>query len=493
MHLTLLFKPFSNLPTLQLHIRILAPDTVPLPFASHSPPLYLLNSHLPSTATSFSNTNNNKTITPSPFPYTQLNSSNMVISKSDHEDFLARRCVWVNGPIIVGAGPSGLAVAACLKDHGVPFIILEKADCIASLWQKRTYDRLKLHLPKQFCQLPKLPFPEDFPEYPSKNQFITYMESYARHFDIEPRFNECAQHAKYDETCGLWRVRSLSTGGTEFEYICRWLVVATGENAECVVPEIQGLTDFGGSVMHVCDYRSGEIFKDKKVLVVGCGNSGMEVSLDLCNHNALPSMVVRGSVHVLPREVAGKSTFELAMILMKWLPLWLIDKLLLVLAWLVLGSTEKYGLTRPSKGPLELKNTQGKTPVLDIGALSMIKSGKIKVVPGIKKFSPRRVELVNGELLDVDSVILATGYRSNVPSWLQENDFFSRNGFPKQAFPNGWKGNAGLYAVGFTRRGLSGASVDAVRIAEDISGVWKEEIKQTKQFVACHRRCSSQL
>lgn len=124
-------------------------------------------------------------------------------------------------------------------------------------------------------------------------------------------------------------------------------------------------------------------------------------------------------VHVLPREIYGKSTFELAVILLKWLPVWLADKLLLLLSWFILGSIEKYGLKRPSMGPMELKNTMGKTPVLDIGALDKIKSGGIKVVPGIKRFSYGRVELVDGEVLDIDSVVLATGYRSNVPSWLQ--------------------------------------------------------------------------
>lgn len=220
----------------------------------------------------------------------------------DHEDLLSsRRCIWVNGPVIVGAGPSGLATAACLREQGVPFEILERADCIASLWQKRTYDRLKLHLPKQFCQLPKIPFPDHFPEYPTKKQFIEYLESYAKTFDINPRFNECVQSAKYDETCGLWRVKTVSnfgSGRVEVEYICRWLVVATGENAECVMPEIQGLSEFKGEIIHACDYKSGEKFKGKKVLVVGCGNSGMELSLDLCNHNASPSMVVRNSVSI---------------------------------------------------------------------------------------------------------------------------------------------------------------------------------------------------
>lgn len=121
----------------------------------------------------------------------------------------------------------------------------------------------------------------------------------------------------------------------------------------------------------------------------------------------------------MPREIFGKSTFELAMIMMKWLPLWLVDKLLLVLAWFILGNTDSYGLKRPSIGPLELKNTHGKTPVLDIGALEKIRSRDIEVVPGIKRFSKNMVQLVNDKELEIDSVVLATGYCSNVPYWLQ--------------------------------------------------------------------------
>ncbi|KAH6771299.1 Flavin-binding monooxygenase family protein [Perilla frutescens var. hirtella] len=411
-------------------------------------------------------------------------------------DTTSRRCVWVNGPVIVGAGPSGLAVAAGLRQQGVPFVILERHDCIASLWQKRTYNRLKLHLPKQFCQLPDFPFPDHYPQYPDKKQFVDYLESYAAQFDISPHFNECVQTAKYDDACRLWRVRTVDASGSdgspaEVEYICEWLVVATGENAERVVPDIPGLAEFGGEVIHACDYKSGESYKGKNVLVVGCGNSGMEVSLDLCNHDAKPAMVVRSSVHVLPREVFGKSTFEVAMLLMKWLPLWLVDKIMLVLAWMVLGNMEKYGLKRPSAGPLQLKNMHGKTPVLDIGALEKIRSWEIEVVPGIRRFSSGMVELVTGEKLEINSVVMATGYRSNVPYWLQESEFFGKNGLPTSPFPNGWKGKAGLYAVGFTRRGLAGASADAVRISQDIGRIWKDDLKQKKQKVPTHRRCIS--
>ncbi|KAL5127901.1 Indole-3-pyruvate monooxygenase YUCCA6 [Glycine soja] len=386
----------------------------------------------------------------------------------------SERCVWVPGPVIVGAGPSGLATAAYLKEKGVPSLILERSNCIASLWQLKTYDRLHLHLPKNFCELPLMGFPCDFPTYPTKQQFIEYLESYAERFHIRPRFNETVQHAEFDATLGFWRVKSLNKREVATEFVCRWLIVATGENAEAVVPGIEGMGEFGGTIKHTSLYKSGEEFRGKRVLVVGCGNSGMEVCLDLCNHNATPSLVVRDTVHILPREMLGKSTFGLSMWLLKWLPIRFVDRFLLIVSWLMLGDTARFGLDRPKLGPLQLKNLSGKTPVLDVGTLAKIKSGHIKVRPGIKRLKCYTVEFVDGRTENFDALILATGYKSNVPYWLKEEDMFSKeDGFPTKPFPNGWKGENGLYAVGFTKRGLLGASMDAKRIAEDIERCWK--------------------
>nr|XP_027079773.1 probable indole-3-pyruvate monooxygenase YUCCA4 isoform X3 [Coffea arabica] len=384
------------------------------------------------------------------------------------EDGNQPNCLWVDGPIIVGAGPSGLAVSACLKENGVPSVILEGSDCIASLWQQKTYDRLKLHLPKQFCELPLLGFPENFPKYPTKHQFISYMQYYAIHFSIEPKFKQVVQSAEYDVVCGVWRVRT-----QDCEYVSRWIIVATGENAEPFIPDIQGIEKFQGHVRHTSVYKCGSEFQDQRVLVIGCGNSGMEVSLDLCRYNATPHIVVRNTVHILPREIFGFSTFAVAMALLKWLPLWLVDKFLLMVTNFTIGNTDTLGLKRPKTGPIQLKNATGKTPVLDVGALSQIKAGKIKVKPTVPFITRRGAKFVDGQEREFDSIILATGYKSNVPAWLKGCDFFTKEGMPKTPFPNGWKGDNGLYTVGFTRRGLLGTASDAVKIAKDIADQWR--------------------
>ncbi|XP_047314826.1 probable indole-3-pyruvate monooxygenase YUCCA4 [Impatiens glandulifera] len=378
-------------------------------------------------------------------------------------------CFWIPGPLIVGAGPSGLAVAACLKQKGVPFLILEKETCLASLWKLRTYDRLKLHLPKKFCQLPFFPFPPEFSEYPSKQQFICYLDAYAKHFCINPLYGKYVHCAKYDTSMGLWTVQTDDT-----KYVSRWLIVATGENEEPLLPEIAGREEFKGKMQHSSEYHNGVDLKGNKVLVVGCGNSGMEVSLDLCNCGAQVSLVVRNKMHILPRQVLGISTFGMSIFLLRWFPVKLVDKILLLCSRMILGETHRFGIQRPEIGPLELKNTTGKTPALDVGAISKIRSGDIQVVGGIRRFTAAGVEFTDGTVSEYDVVILATGYRSNVSTWLEEdgNYFNKENGYPNNPFPINWKGSNGIYSVGFTRRGLLGVSHDALEVAEDIAKQW---------------------
>ncbi|CAD6267724.1 unnamed protein product [Miscanthus lutarioriparius] len=393
------------------------------------------------------------------------------------------RQVWVPGPVIVGAGPSGLATAACLKARGVTSLVLEKDWCVAASWRHRTYERLRLHLPRCFCELPLAPFPPGTPTYPTRDQFIAYLDDYARAFGIEPHLGARVRRAAYDAAIGFWRVTVDEDAGGDggataatTEFLSRWLVVATGENAEPAWPEgVEGMDVYRGVAMHTSSYKKGDEFRGRNVLVIGCGNSGMEVSLDLCNNGARASMVVRDKIHVLPREILGISTFGLSVFLLRWLPIKQVDSLLLFFTRLILGDTEKYGLPRPKIGPLQIKSSTGKTPVLDIGALRKIKTREIKVVPAIQRFTENGVEFIDGHREDFDAVIFATGYKSNVPSWLKEEELFSHfDGFPRKPFPHSWRGKNGLYAAGFTKKGLMGTSYDALRIASDIADQWTE-------------------
>lgn len=201
--------------------------------------------------------------------------------------------------IVVGAGPSGLATAACLNNLSIPNIVLEREDCVASLWKKYSYDRLHLHLAKQFCELPLKPFPSTYPTYVSRDQFLRYLDDYVSHFKISPLYQRKVESAEYDEASKKWivKARNLGSNSNEMEeYSSKCLVVATGETTDAFIPQIEGLKNYVGDVIHTTQYKNGKLYENKNVLVVGAGNSGMEVAFDLSNYGAKTSIAVRSPV-----------------------------------------------------------------------------------------------------------------------------------------------------------------------------------------------------
>ncbi|XP_062143310.1 probable indole-3-pyruvate monooxygenase YUCCA10 [Alnus glutinosa] len=372
--------------------------------------------------------------------------------------------------IIVGAGPSGLATAACLSRQSTPYIILEREDCFASLWKKYAYDRLQLHLGKQFCELPHMPFPLSFPKYVPKTLFIQYLDDYVSHFKISPLHRRTAESAEYNEVSKRWHVkaRNASSGEVE-EYFGRFLVVATGEATDPYTPEIEGLDTFSGEVLHSTQFKSGKQFSNKKVLVVGSGNSGMEIALDLVNHGAkYTSIIVRSPVHIVSREMV-----YLALILLKRIEVGMVDSLLVMLSKLVFGDLSKYGIRRPSEGPFYMKVKYGKYPVIDVGAYKKIKSGEIQVLPAeIASVSGKDVLFEDGKARSFDTIVFCTGFKRSTNLWLKGDGYLlNDDGLPKPNYPDHWKGKNGLYCVGLSRRGLYGASVDAQNIANDIKSL----------------------
>ncbi|KAL5561568.1 hypothetical protein UlMin_031315 [Ulmus minor] len=371
--------------------------------------------------------------------------------------------------IIVGAGTSGLALAACLTRLSLPYIILEREDCHASLWQKYAYDRVHLHLAKQFCELPHMSFPPDFPNFVPKKLFIQYLDDYVSHFKINPLYHRTVEAASFDGISKKWKVAARNgVSGELEEYSGRFLVVATGETSNPFVPEIDGLDGFSGEALHSTRFRSGKEFANKNVLVVGSGNSGMEIVLDLANYGAKTSIIVRSPVHFLSRRMVN-----LALILLKHLPLSLVDSLLIVLSKLVYGDLTKYGIKRPKEGPFFMKEEYGKYPVIDVGTYEKIKTGQIQVLTEeIESIKGNDVSLKSGKSYQYDTIIFCTGFKRSTSFWLKGDDYLlSEDGIPKPSYPNHWKGRNGLYCVGLSRKGFYGAKQDSQNIANDINSI----------------------
>ncbi|CAL4903869.1 unnamed protein product [Urochloa decumbens] len=371
--------------------------------------------------------------------------------------------------LIVGAGPSGLAVAACLSQLSIPYRIVEREDCSASLWRKHTYDRLKLHLAKEFCELPHMSYPNDTPTYIPKEQFVRYVDAYVDHFNIFPKYSTSVESCKYDEVSNCWDVMAHDkVTGLVTEYTARFLVVATGENSEGIIPQIPGLDDFPGEVIHSSSYKSWNNYVGKEALVIGCGNSGMEISYDLASHGVETSMVVRSPVHVM---TIGLINF--GMKLVSWsMPVNFVDFILVTFANIRFGDLSKYGIVRPNMGPLLLKAKTGRSAVIDVGTVELIKKGAIKVLGPISCIRGDYVEFEDGKNCHFDSIVFATGYKSTANRWLKNGEsLLNDNGMPKREFPNHWKGENGLYCVGLAMRGLAGISCDAKNVAADIKSI----------------------
>jgi indole-3-pyruvate monooxygenase len=341
--------------------------------------------------------------------------------------------------IVVGAGPSGLAVGACLQQAGVSCLILEQADKVGVAWHGH-YERLHLHTDKKRSALPFAPFPQEYPRYPSRLQLISYLEAYDRQFHLEPRFDQRVVSARRVDD--LWEVQTQDT-----RYQASNLVIATGYTREPIVPVWPGQDAFQGNVLHSSEYRDGEPFRGQKVLVVGFGNSGGEIAIDLWEHGARPSLAVRGPVNVIPRDLFGIPILAIG-ILQSKLPPRLADALNAPLLRAVQGDLTRYGLRKAPQGPVTQIRRTGRIPLIDVGTIKLIKNGQVQVYPGIERFTEKGVRFTDGKQEDFDAVILATGYRPRVNAFLEDGlNAYDDQGTPLLSGPE--SPVPGLYFCGF--------------------------------------------
>lgn len=309
--------------------------------------------------------------------------------------------------VVIGAGPAGLAVAACLQRARVSHILLERKETVAPSW-RRHYDRLHLHTSRAFSALPFHPMPRSFPPYPSRDQVVEYLQEYARAAGVEPRLGVEARQIRRTTDC--WQVETC-----DGILSARAVVVATGVNGEPKVPAWAGLETFPGPVIHSSEYTTGAGFSGADVLIVGFGNSGGEIALDLVEHGARPTISVRSPVNIIPRDIFGLSVLAIAIPLSR-LPPRLAD----LLIWPVLKSYypsfRRLGLTKSARGPFQQIERTGRIPLLDIGTVREIRRGRIDIVSDIAAISGRQVSFVENEARTFDAVVLATGYSLCVPS-----------------------------------------------------------------------------
>lgn len=343
--------------------------------------------------------------------------------------------------LIIGAGPAGLAIAGRLRHRGIPFEIIERSDKVGSSWHGH-YDRLHLHTVKDMSNLPHLPFPDDYPQYVPRHLLCEYFEEYARTFDIRPHFGEEVKEViPLDD--GHWEVRS--TSGRAWQ--ARQVVIATGVNRVPHRPHFEREEQFKGKILHSRQYKNAAPYQGRRVLVVGMGNTGAEIALDLAENGADTYLSVRGTVNIVPRDFLGRPTQKTALLLAR-LPEWFGDWLGKQVRRLSMGDLPRYGLQLSELPPARQLREQGKTPVVDIGTAEMIRREKIKVLPGIRHFFETGVVFTNGQRYTYDAVILATGYRAQVSDFLKETDgLFDEYEVPENCIGEGRY--RGLFFLGF--------------------------------------------
>jgi indole-3-pyruvate monooxygenase len=368
---------------------------------------------------------------------------------------LTERCAVV----VVGAGPAGLAVAACLRRRGVTPTLIEQGHSVGWSWRGH-YDRLHLHTVKQHSGLPYSPFPADVPRYPSRDQVVAYLETYARRFGLAPCFGQ--------RVLRVYRVDSGWCCETDLaRYIAPEVVVATGYSRTPLVPTWPGQDRFRGPIQHSTLYRAAAPYRGQRVLVVGMGNTGAEIGLDLAEHGALPTIAVRGPVGILPRDAFGQST-QVVSIRSRWLPAAVRDRLTPAVARLLLGNLERYGLRPPAHGPIASIERYGRVPVLDVGTVKAVKAGRIEIAPGLERFTADAAVFADGRTRPFDAVVLATGYTADVASFVDGAEpALDQRGYPRR--PTG--DVDGLHFVGYTAAAtglLREIALTAPRVADAI-------------------------
>ncbi|MGB3626128.1 MAG: NAD(P)-binding domain-containing protein, partial [Henriciella sp.] len=315
---------------------------------------------------------------------------------------------------IIGAGCSGFTMAKRLRDYGIPYDCFEMSDNIGGNWYYKNpnglsscYQSLHIDTSKWRLAFEDFPVPEDWPDFPHHAQLLQYFNDYVDHFGLRDTitFNTKVETATRKDD-GSWDV-TISSGETR-NY--QWLFVANGHHWDARIPDYPG--EFNGYQVHSHNYTDPfepYDFRGKRVMIVGAGNSAMDISSELSQRPLAEKLFIsmRRGVWVLPKYVNGQPADKA--VLPNWLPTGIGRKLARKMIKKTIGNMEDYGLPKPDHEPLDGH------PSVSGEFLTRVGCGDITPKGAIEKLDGDGVVFTDGSREEIDAIIWATGYNVTFP------------------------------------------------------------------------------
>jgi putative flavoprotein involved in K+ transport len=325
-----------------------------------------------------------------------------------------------------------------LQRAGEPVTVLERGE-IGAAWTTR-YDRLHLHTVRWLSCLPGYRMPRAYGKWPSKDRVLEYLRDYAARNAIDVRTN--VEATRLDRHGKGWAVMT----GDDGPVIADRVVIATGHSNVPFVPDWRG--EFAGDSVHSADYRSPAPYVGRRVLVVGAGNSGAEIAVDLVEGGAADVLLaVRSAPHIVRRDTLGLPSQVLG-IATAHLPVPAVDVIARNLRRVSIPDLTAYGLPAPVRPYSEFLR-RGVIPILEIGLVDAVRSGRVRVVGALERFDEGTAVLAGGVRARVDAVIAATGYRSGLEPLVGHLEVLGERGEPTVHGAEEHPQAPGLHFVGY--------------------------------------------
>lgn len=343
---------------------------------------------------------------------------------------------------IIGAGPSGLAAARNLQRLGVDWEGFELADDVGGLWhidgpRSTMYESAHLISSRTTTEFREFPMRDTVADYPSHRELHGYFRDFADHFDLRAGFRFGTEVTRVEPAGdGRWAVTWVSTSSTTRTY--DGVILANGTLSEPHVPSFAGT--FDGEVRHTSTYRHASDFAGRRVLVVGAGNSGCDIAVDMVHHAAAVDLSVRRGYHFVPKYVLGRPADTLNQ--GRPLPPRLKQAIDSRLLKLFTGDPVRFGFPAPDHRIYESH------PIVNSMILYHLGHGDVRVKADVERFDGDGVRFRDGDREAYDVVLLATGYRLHYPFIDPAHLRWSGDGGAPDLYLNIFTDHPGLFVLG---------------------------------------------